>query len=648
MTTINYISTPCGTGKSQWALTHIASTENNYVFVIDKIALINEMTERLQELNPDIELYEVHSKTSKIPVVDQMLAWANDVSFKQLKHSVLFVTHAGFCEADWSFANDIKPEVIIDEAINLWTFSKWRIPLSYKGWAQAFNLQDHGLKGWSKLYPKENISDLKVSYSDDDSFMKLSHILRKAKFQNVLIDIKSWDECSTKKEIRLFHLMDPVMIQNFSSMTILAANFEISLTKSLLEHMGYKMNEIHPFEIPKWNQRDVVIHYFSKRHASRYYFNSKHQPLQFVQKYINVNITDKFIWLKNTCTEISDLSLDGKLIQPKSHGTNKLDEYHTAIGLYSAKPDKHEQSFFEQALGISLEQIVDSREIDILYQFVMRSSLRKPDSTEPVTIYVFDIHQAEKLAKLLPCESVINYIDLELPGQDFDEPKPRTFKDKSRKEYMREYMKARRDKVKEHEQRVALEERMKDLNEQEIRELEQEVKVILIPEPVRKLELKVGNINDARFYGTLEWVTAVLGAIGPFDEDAGIKDKPYHVQRFHDILAGPGAPTLQDIKEILEFTGKLNHTDKLFVHCHAGISRSTALAIGVLIQHGYSIPAAFKYVEEDRPVLSPNATIITYLDELLDLEGELKSYFTQWKSKRITRDLNSEPNYYNN
>jgi len=234
LTTINYISTPCGTGKSQWALTHIASTENNYVFVIDKIALINEMTERLQELNPDIELYEVHSKTSKIPVVDQMLAWANDVSFKQLKHSVLFVTHAGFCEADWSFANDIKPEVIIDEAINLWTFSKWRIPLSYKGWAQAFNLQDHGLKGWSKLYPKENISDLKVSYSDDDSFMKLSHILRKAKFQNVLIDIKSWDECSTKKEIRLFHLMDPVMIQNFSSMTILAANFEISLTKSLL------------------------------------------------------------------------------------------------------------------------------------------------------------------------------------------------------------------------------------------------------------------------------------------------------------------------------------------------------------------------------------------------------------------------------
>ncbi|OQW94040.1 MAG: hypothetical protein BWK79_07970 [Beggiatoa sp. IS2] len=82
--------------------------------------------------------------------------------------------------------------------------------------------------------------------------------------------------------------------------------------------------------------------------------------------------------------------------------------------------------------------------------------------------------------------------------------------------------------------------------------------------------------------------------------------------------------TLEDIKAILQFTVKLTTPDKLLVHCGAGISRSTAVACGILCQHGLSPKEALKMVCLLRQGAYPNDYIITLMDEALELKGLLK------------------------
>jgi predicted protein tyrosine phosphatase len=76
---------------------------------------------------------------------------------------------------------------------------------------------------------------------------------------------------------------------------------------------------------------------------------------------------------------------------------------------------------------------------------------------------------------------------------------------------------------------------------------------------------------------------------------------------------------------VLEHTKDLNDRDRLLVHCHAGKSRSPAMAIGILIQSGLSPTEAIDQVKIVRPELIPNRLIVRLIDEVLLLDGSLVS-----------------------
>jgi predicted protein tyrosine phosphatase len=86
-----------------------------------------------------------------------------------------------------------------------------------------------------------------------------------------------------------------------------------------------------------------------------------------------------------------------------------------------------------------------------------------------------------------------------------------------------------------------------------------------------------------------------------------------------------GGPTYDEIVRILLFTQPLTLTDKILVHCRAGVSRSTALAIAIVAQH--SRPGlekqAVAHVRTVRPQLIPNFLIVKLADEILGRNGKL-------------------------
>ncbi len=104
--------------------------------------------------------------------------------------------------------------------------------------------------------------------------------------------------------------------------------------------------------------------------------------------------------------------------------------------------------------------------------------------------------------------------------------------------------------------------------------------------------------------------------------------------RFHDIIdevAGMIPPGPGDVERVLQFGRDLlaepRTSAHLLVHCHAGISRSTASMILMLAQARPDRPAAeaLAQVRLIRPQAWPNLRIIEIGDAMLGRNGEIVS-----------------------
>jgi predicted protein tyrosine phosphatase len=101
--------------------------------------------------------------------------------------------------------------------------------------------------------------------------------------------------------------------------------------------------------------------------------------------------------------------------------------------------------------------------------------------------------------------------------------------------------------------------------------------------------------------------------------------------RFHDIIdehAGMVAPNGEDIERLLKFGRSMldsRSTGQLLVHCHAGLSRSTAAAVLLLAQAQPDRPPETAVIEmlELKPRAWPNLRMIELGDESLCCEGKL-------------------------
>jgi predicted protein tyrosine phosphatase len=107
---------------------------------------------------------------------------------------------------------------------------------------------------------------------------------------------------------------------------------------------------------------------------------------------------------------------------------------------------------------------------------------------------------------------------------------------------------------------------------------------------------------------------------------------------FHDVIEPtPGwiAPERWDVELLLAFGRDLGTNPPegaeelsqlhLLVHCHAGVSRSTAAAILLLAQHEPGQPAEHAILEvvRQRPRAWPNLRMIEFGDALLGRDGEI-------------------------
>lgn len=109
---------------------------------------------------------------------------------------------------------------------------------------------------------------------------------------------------------------------------------------------------------------------------------------------------------------------------------------------------------------------------------------------------------------------------------------------------------------------------------------------------------------------------------------------------FDDVAdEGPDVcvPEMSHLRAILEFTKTIPDYGRVLLHCHAGISRSTAVAIAVLIQHGMDYREALAHVQKIRDVLLPNYRIVRLIDEYFGLNGAFMAHFEAWRAEQFRK-----------
>ncbi|KXJ53446.1 MAG: protein-tyrosine-phosphatase, partial [Thalassospira sp. Nap_22] len=121
------------------------------------------------------------------------------------------------------------------------------------------------------------------------------------------------------------------------------------------------------------------------------------------------------------------------------------------------------------------------------------------------------------------------------------------------------------------------------------------------------------------------------------------------ILRFHDVIEdkeGRPAPTKADVEAILAYGETLigSRADRrdghLLVHCHMGVSRSTAAMITLMAQcePDRDEDSIFTTIREMRPIAWPNSVMIAFADELLGREGRLTAALHRHYAIQLERD----------
>ena len=143
-------------------------------------------------------------------------------------------------------------------------------------------------------------------------------------------------------------------------------------------------------------------------------------------------------------------------------------------------------------------------------------------------------------------------------------------------------------------------------------------------------------------------VTHVLSILDPgFPDPADFTAYPPHRRltlRFDDILdpqPGMALPQREHMEELIEFgRGLVLHDDPLrhlLIHCHAGVSRSSASMVTLLAEARPDADedAIFAEIRVIRPQAWPNSRMIGMADDILGRGGRLTSALRRHYGEQI-------------
>lgn len=139
----------------------------------------------------------------------------------------------------------------------------------------------------------------------------------------------------------------------------------------------------------------------------------------------------------------------------------------------------------------------------------------------------------------------------------------------------------------------------------------------------QQMTLRIKNREEG--LASLSWADCAISLEEPGSQLRPIGDR-HGIFCFEDSQdEEPTSPKQSDVQAILAHVASCRITlrSKLLIHCFAGLSRSPAVAWGVLVHLGLSPETALARVLRARPQAWPNTLVLHHFDEVLGLGGRL-------------------------
>lgn len=105
-------------------------------------------------------------------------------------------------------------------------------------------------------------------------------------------------------------------------------------------------------------------------------------------------------------------------------------------------------------------------------------------------------------------------------------------------------------------------------------------------------------------------------------------DPNRHLKMLIDDISEPRdgfrLPEKDDVQQLLDFSNNWDQSKPLIIHCHMGISRSTATSLGVICKYDPdNLEINVEKLKDLAPHASPNSLMTKYVDEILNLDNRL-------------------------
>ncbi len=153
--------------------------------------------------------------------------------------------------------------------------------------------------------------------------------------------------------------------------------------------------------------------------------------------------------------------------------------------------------------------------------------------------------------------------------------------------------------------------------------------------------LRVTDFETAEA-SAIAWADKTVALLDPLFRTSWARRHPDHHGLFFEdtepAADDPDGPTRAHLDAVLAVGASMRPGERLLIHCLAGMSRSTAAAIAVLVQAGHAADAAFEAIRRLRePTFWPNQVLIRLADQRFGLDGALAGRVWAWKLDQRAR-----------
>lgn len=427
---VYYDDSYAGAGKTEQAIKEMVKSKRKTLFFTERIESFDELERRINRqagINGTAPIIDkVYSaQTDRLGSVSRQIE-ALPERHRHHDHVIVIATHAGMLRSElsgfWGW------HVIVDEVPQFVDYEEKRTHLDAAFFETHYQLEA-AADGWNLVKAKDtrsalSVADVLADQSHDHLAVFHRRVLEatpESSNRCVLVNLPSWDAMSDRKVqwcwASAFTLKE---LEPFETVTVLGNRFRSDVGSLISEKMG--LNDIEWEALPRpsmqrfFQFRPVHISYFSEtRSASRYLFES--EAGQVMLREIGARLAKELsghghIWTANEREKgstsaprpkalLQGAGLDAaKYLSPRQAGTNLYKGVSHAAAIYSAKASPNLVALLD-VLGIDREAWERSIEHETILQFVTRTSVRDPDNSSPVRLWVFDREQALYLKEYL-------------------------------------------------------------------------------------------------------------------------------------------------------------------------------------------------------------------------------------------------------